>query len=220
MSSRGSAASPPTKERGVEVDLPPVYVLRQRHVAAALGKVYAGGGGASGGATMWIHSATVGIEKGCFALNWNAMDRVSKILVRQEPDHGDALSLAPPVAAAALGALIRKLGAYEQDLVDLIYGYVTRDLHEMHRVGDSAFRACRELREVALPRHITHINDWAFYGCTKLAAVSLPDSVQHIGYGAFCSCVHLMEVKLPSSLSNDLYLGDGAFEDCTELVAS
>jgi len=48
-----------------------------------------------------------------------------------------------------------------------------------------AFRGCRNLRVVTLPRTLTHIDTDAFRDTDALRTVTIPDSVTHIGSGAF-----------------------------------
>ena len=95
--------------------------------------------------TMWIHSSTIGIEEKCFG----------EMSVWGPEPHD--VGTPPVVATAVLGVLIAKLRAYEPDLVDLIRKLVMSN--EMYRVGEVAFVECRALREVVLPRSITHVGD-------------------------------------------------------------
>jgi hypothetical protein len=135
-----------------EVHMPPTYVLRRCHVEDVLERLPPG----TCNVTVWIHSSTLGIERGCF--EW--MKRVSRILVWGPEDHDDGT---PPhaVEAAMLHLFIAKLRAYEPDLVDLIQGFAKHmgSDNEMHRVGDNAFRWCEELREVMLPWSITNLGE-------------------------------------------------------------
>jgi hypothetical protein len=186
-----------------DVFLPPSYVLRDRHVIDALKGVP----GHARNVTVWIHSSTLGIEEVCFAL----MQRVSRILV------WDLVPDVPVrVDAAVLGMFIAKLRAYEPALADIILGFVTHNDDEMHRVGDGAFRSCRTLKEVVLPRSITHVGIDAFYGCSSLTSVTLPDTLAHIGRGAFYECTSLTSLTLPDSLT---HVGKDAFRRCTSLMS-
>lgn len=157
------------------VNLPPVRILRRHHVEMALTaaaaraapagtreggelrRVHAvtattitalvlpaGGDGVTRSVTAWIHSATIGIEPGCF----REIPHVSRVLVRPHTDPSDAVAATHMHSAAVLGALIRKLGSYERDLVEMIRGFVMHDFDEVHRVGISAFWDCAALEEV------------------------------------------------------------------------
>jgi hypothetical protein len=121
-------------------------------------------------------------------------------------------------AASRPGAAdsVTKLRAYEPALVDAIHEIATHEgSDEMHRVGDMAFWSCWGLREVVLPRSITHVGKGAFSGCNySLASVTLPDSLIQVGDHAFCECVTLMSVVLPNSLT---HIGDRAFYKCISL---
>jgi hypothetical protein len=197
-----------TTSIGLEVRMPPRYVLRRRHVVDALEGVP----DVFGDVTVWIHSSTLGIEKRCFV----GMERVSRILVSGHESHAPGGPLHAGASAPALGAFVAKLGTYEPALVGLIRefaGYMGND--EMHRVGDSAFSFCFTLREVVLPRSITHIGKSAFFKCTSLTSMTLPDSLAHVGAQAFLG-TSLTSVTLPNSLTT---LRSGAFQECISLTS-
>jgi hypothetical protein len=204
------AATPEGSEGGKGVFLPPRYVLRRRHVDEALEGVPDD----VGDVTVWIHSSTLGIEKKCF----DEMECVSRILVWGPEQHGDGTP-SPVVAAAALRALVKKLAAYEPALVDHIHELVATHMgndDEMHRIGDTAFIGCRQLREVVLPRSITHVDDEAFHGCTSLTSVTLPDALTHVGNAAFRECTSLTSVTLPDALT---HVDKQAFWRCISLTS-
>ena len=114
MEAAPSAAVVVQEGGGIDVCMPPKYVLRRGHVEDVLKGVPED----MGDVTLWIHSSTQGIEKKCFG----GMKRVSRILVwGSEHDAVDA------VDAAVLGMFIAKLKAYEPALVDLIIGVVTHN---------------------------------------------------------------------------------------------
>jgi hypothetical protein len=195
------------------IHLPPKYVLRRCHVQDALKGVP----GYARDVTVWIHSSTLGIEEKCFR-KLCEMECVSRILV-WGPEMYDNGAPSPVVAAALLHALVKKLAAYEPALVDHIHELVATHMgndDEMHRVGDSAFSGCHRLKEVVLPRSITHLGNHAFNRCTSLTSVTLPDSLTHVGDFTFSWCTSLTSVTLPASLT---YLGDCAFGKCTSLTS-
>ena len=91
--------------------------------------------------------------------------RLSKVLVRPSP--------IPSPSIAVLRALIRKLCAYEPDLVCMVHRMVVGDgCGEQHRVGDTVFAQFTMLTEVVLPRSIVDVGSDAFFGCTRLGKVS------------------------------------------------
>ena len=193
-----------------EVDLPPVWVLKRKHVAAALSKAVCDDLlDRDGRVTLWIHAVTVGIERDCFS----DTSCVSRVLVRQgRQDDKDSM---PPVAAATLRLLVGKLMAYEPDIVDLIRELAMSDFDYMRRVGDGAFMGCEEIEEVQLPRSVTHIGRSAFESCNRqLTSITLPDSLTHIGERSFLHCHRLTKVNFPESLT---HIGESAFERCAGL---
>jgi hypothetical protein len=175
--------APPDDPGSQDVFLPPVYILRRRHVLAALkNKGF--------DVTLRIHRSTLGIEEKCF----EGMERVSRIVV-----WGPVTNC---VGAALLGALIAKLTAYEPALVDIIRRSVADCGDEIHRVGVRAFSGCTSLTSVTLPDSLTHVGDYAFFRCTSLTLVTLPDSLTHVGHCAFLQCTSLTLVTLPDSLTH------------------
>jgi hypothetical protein len=187
-----------------KLHLPAVYVLGQRDVLTA----FKGYEPVCAVVTMWIHGTTIGIASRCF---WN-LKRVSRVLVW----HGtSAVASTPPACAALLGAFVRKIGAYEADLADLIRDFAMHGIDVTHRVGDGAFKGCDALKEVELPHSINYIGNSAFESCIMLTSVTLPDSLTHIGEKAFYGCARLVSVTLPDTLT---HIGDAAFYGCKRLT--
>jgi hypothetical protein len=197
-----AAAASEEGDSVLEVFLPQTYVLRRRHVEAALKGVP----DEASNMTVWIHSSTLGIEEKCF----DGMKRVARILVWGQEQHG--------VRAAVLAAFIAKLRAYEPALVDLIREVATHmgSDDDLHRVGDHAFRDCKELKDVVLPQCISYVGQAAFKECTSLTSVTLPDSLTHLGSAAFFGCISLTSVILPDSLT---HVGYSAFWGCASLTS-
>jgi hypothetical protein len=136
---------------------------------------------------------------------------VARVLVRPR-DHELAPNTPVPTAAA-LGAFMAKLGAYEPDLAGLIHGLTFEDVE--CRVGENAFDRCVHLTEVELPHSVTHINSRTFYHCYALKKAVLPEALTHIGDLAFGECRVLEAVTLPNSLT---HIDDGAFLGCLLLA--
>jgi hypothetical protein len=222
-----------------DYDLPPVFILRRRHVRATLTSILAtspcsgdaelsatpAAQGVCTEVTLWIHSSTLGIENDCFKAEDDedflclqsdtaVPYRVARILVRDEPS--TAPTLRTSTSAAVLGAFIKRLSAYETALVDMIREIAMHDFKEIHHVGDSVFCGCSSVRELVLPRSITHIGGCAFTRCYELRAISLPNSVTVIGCSAFADCCELKEVDLPNSL---VEISSCMFQDCLKLTA-
>ena len=208
-------AQSPTVVPGA-VYLPAVRVVGRQHVEASLTGVewVDHDPDSDGGLTVWIDSATVGVSR-CFSELDNSthrhlIERMSRVLV--QPDR----SVGP--SPVVLGALVKRIGAYEPDLVDLIHSLSVDSEGDIDAfcVGERAFANFLSLREVVLPRSITHIGNSAFYECTGLTSVTLPDSLIHIGNRAFNGCRGLTSVTLPDSLT---YIGAYAFYGCRGLTS-
>jgi hypothetical protein len=193
----------------VGVDLPPVGLLKRRHVLATINSAVARGVGAlfGVGMTMWIHSSTKAIDAGCF----RSM-HVARVLVRPREHEFTPHTSVP--TAAALGAFMAKLRAYEPSLAGLIHGFAFEDVE--CRVGENAFDRCVHLTEAELPHSVTHINSLAFNNCWVLKKAVLPEALTHIGDLAFSECIVLEAVTLPNSLT---HIGQRAFSGCGALVA-
>ena len=80
-------------------------------------------------------------------------------------------------------------------------------------IGESAFEGCEALMSLSIPRKVSNIAKDAFYGCKKIQTVNLSSNV-FIGDGAFSDCTSLKNVYLSSSVS---VIGDNAFSNCTSL---
>ncbi|MBR4263439.1 MAG: leucine-rich repeat domain-containing protein [Paludibacteraceae bacterium] len=106
-------------------------------------------------------------------------------------------------------------------------------------VGEGAFEACNDIKEVFLPNTVTKIGERAFYGCYNMEDlylpeelteipdymcckcinlyVELPPTIQKIGRMAFAACMNnLKYLELPASVYS---IGAEAFTECDELVA-
>lgn len=82
------------------------------------------------------------------------------------------------------------------------------------RIGQDAFRNCKELTSVTIPEGVTHIDVHAFDNCTGLKSVSLPSSLMGIGYAAFGKCEKLTSVTIPNGVKN---IESDSFNGCREL---
>ena len=59
---------------------------------------------------------------------------------------------------------------------------------KVREIGYEAFRDCKELISVALPKDLTVIGEAAFLRCERLSGIVLPESVKRVGDQAFCGC--------------------------------
>ena len=82
-------------------------------------------------------------------------------------------------------------------------------------ISDYAFRGCKMLTNIKIPKNVTRIGSHAFEGCDSLKSVEIPENVKWICYRAFYSCSSLTNIKIPSGVTNIDY---DAFEGCDNLV--
>lgn len=71
-----------------------------------------------------------------------------------------------------------------------------------------------EIIELIIPNTITKIDGYAFRYCKKLTKVTLPKGLSVVAYKAFEYCESLKEVTIPSSVER---IGGDAFRSCTNL---
>lgn len=80
--------------------------------------------------------------------------------------------------------------------------------HPVTGIGEYAFRGCKSLVSVSIPRGVRWIGSEAFNGCDGLESVVLPDSLAGIQYEAFCNCRNLASVTIPANIE---YIDETAF---------
>ena len=83
-------------------------------------------------------------------------------------------------------------------------------------IGDSAFRWCSNLTNIAIPDSVTSIGDEAFSYCGILTSITIPNSVTSIGNRAFAWCGILTSVTIPEGVTS---IGNGAFIYCENLTS-
>ena len=81
-------------------------------------------------------------------------------------------------------------------------------------IDGMAFRECRCLKEVFLPKTVTTIGMLAFYGCDALESVTIPIGVTEIRDLAFSKCPNLTSAHIPVSVA---IMGSGVFSLCPKL---
>ena len=77
-------------------------------------------------------------------------------------------------------------------------------------IGNYAFNACKNLKELVFSDSLDFIDNRAFYNCGSLKEIVIPDSTTVIGAGAFEECGSLTNITLPSTVK----VGDQAFGHC------
>ena len=82
------------------------------------------------------------------------------------------------------------------------------------KLGENAFKGCRELENIELPQTVQTIGDSAFEDCYKLQHIELPDNLKKIGESAFRNCINLKDIELPEGLK---ILRGGTFSGCHSL---
>ena len=107
-------------------------------------------------------------------------------------------------------------------------------------IGDNAFIACNNLKEIhfpdslesiesnafnscgfeeiKLPNNITNIGAMVFANCSYLKTVDIPSSLTVISYGLFSNCKKLQNITIPGSITS---IEDTAFSECysfTEII--
>ena len=83
------------------------------------------------------------------------------------------------------------------------------------RIGEKAFKDCKDLTRVGFPKGLESIGREAFKNCVGLESINLYDSdIRVIGESAFWNCKKLRSVLIPCSVSQ---LSAGAFYGCSGL---
>lgn len=89
-------------------------------------------------------------------------------------------------------------------------------------IGESVFLRCYSLKDCRIPKGVTVIRNNTFDECKSLHSVTFHNGITEIQERAFGYCTNLTgepiggTLTLPSSLTT---LGNGAFQDCTSLLA-
>ena len=72
--------------------------------------------------------------------------------------------------------------------------------HKVTGIWDRAFRDCRNLEEITLPKGVTRIGFEAFLRCENLERIILQEGLMEIDGKAFCDCCKLRDVSLPEGI--------------------
>lgn len=80
----------------------------------------------------------------------------------------------------------------------------------------AAFKDCRKLESVVIPKGIAVIGESAFSSCESLTKVAIPEGVTIIGAFAFQSCTTLTSILIPGGVT---IIGNGAFRWCKSLAS-
>jgi hypothetical protein len=86
----------------------------------------------------------------------------------------------------------------------------------LNKIGTYAFKDCRSLTSVNIPKSVTTIGVSAFSDCRSLTSVTLPEGLEEIDVSVFYVCRSLVSVNIPSSVTS---IGNLAFGGCSSLKA-
>ena len=106
---------------------------------------------------------------------------------------------------------------YEGTPVDIVIPPAVEyegEAYPVREIGDGAFRLCRSLENVVLPKSLQSVGWQAFAGSDALEGIIIPEGVASIGSYAFGECIKLSNVSLPSTLES---IGNTAFHGCISL---
>lgn len=81
-------------------------------------------------------------------------------------------------------------------------------------IGESAFKYCTALSEIALPESTEQLGNSAFASCTLLESAVIPSGVKSLGNYLFSDCISLKSLILDSSVES---VGAYALYGCTAL---
>ena len=84
----------------------------------------------------------------------------------------------------------------------------------VENICSGAFRSCKNLTSVTLPKSLVSIEDYAFSSCSSLTSIEIPETVTFIGEGAFAHCKALTTVKLYANAE----LNTNIFERCDAIT--
>ena len=69
--------------------------------------------------------------------------------------------------------------------------YLNSNEGVLESIGEYAFKDCRGLTRIELPKSLKSIGSYAFNGCSRLVSISIPSRTINMGYGVFADCSNL-----------------------------
>lgn len=90
-------------------------------------------------------------------------------------------------------------------------GVITFD-GAVSRIGNEAFRYCKDLTSIIIPNSVTMIGQSAFEYTTSLTYIDIPESVVTIANFAFWGCTGMQHISIPNSVNS---MGELVFNNCT-----
>lgn len=71
---------------------------------------------------------------------------------------------------------------------------------EIVYIADEAFKGCKFLKHITIPKNVNGIGYSAFEDCVNLKSISMSDEIGTIGNNAFRNCTSLINVMIPKSV--------------------
>lgn len=84
------------------------------------------------------------------------------------------------------------------------------------KIGDDAFKYCKNLIDIIIPESVREIGCRAFEYCTNLKSITISKSVKKIGYGAFADCTKLIDIAIPEGVEEIEF---DTFKMCSSLTS-
>lgn len=81
-------------------------------------------------------------------------------------------------------------------------------------IGSKAFKDCKNLTSVTIPKSVHTIEAHSFSGCENIRTINLTKGLIRIGSGAFYNCSRLQALNLPNSVYT---IGDVIVAGCSSL---
>lgn len=86
--------------------------------------------------------------------------------------------------------------------------------NNLERISHSAFRDCKNLKQIILPEGIKTLDYYSFMGCTELSSVNIPSTLEVIGTDIFSES-KIESITIPNTL---LLVSEGAFNKDTRII--
>lgn len=165
-------------------------------------------------AKMWIKKAAENEDSSYTSSYYYDVERAINTLIKSGDTftkEGVTYKLTSPHEVEVIGAKKNLSHVEIPEFVDYADGLFS---FRVTSIRDKAFRKCKDLYEITLPKSITSIGDEAFYGCRSLQWIYLHDGITSIGDKTFYGCFSLYDIYIPEGVTS---IGDSAFYDCYSL---
>lgn len=120
--------------------------------------------------------------------------------------------------ATGIGTSVKILSSTKK-----IDGYAFKDCKKLKKVtlpksltkiGSGAFQDCKKLKKITIPNKVTEIGSHAFWGCTSLEKITLSKNLKRISTAMLAQCVNLKEITIPNKVT---VIETDAFHTCKKL---